>query len=91
MTSPTSPSHAPATSSTAPATPSPAPQSHTWALWLLVMVLFSSVVALVVIMLKAHSGSGIAEAVLSGGNAFGTTVITCLGAVAAVSQLRRQR
>ncbi|MEU4265548.1 hypothetical protein [Streptomyces sp. NPDC025273] len=78
---------------TAPATPPPVPvsSSPTWALWLLVMVLFSVVVALVVIMLKQHSGSGLADAVLSGGTAFGSTMIICLGAVAAVRELRRSR
>ncbi|MGW1817387.1 hypothetical protein ACWCQM_27920 [Streptomyces sp. NPDC002125] len=78
---------------TAPTTPPPVPvsPSPTWALWLLVMVLFSVVVALVVVMLKQHSGSGLAEAVLSGGTAFGSTMIICLGAVAAVRELRRSR
>lgn len=78
---------------TSPTTPSPAPasSSHTWVLWLLVMVLFSVVVALVVIMLKQHSGSGLADAVLSGGGAFGTTMIICLGAVASIRELRRSR
>ncbi|MFH8760339.1 hypothetical protein [Streptomyces atroolivaceus] len=71
--------------------PAPTPASHTWAVWLLVMVLFSVVVALVVIMLKQHSGSGLADAVLSGGAACGTTMIICLGAVAAVRELRRSR
>ncbi|MEU1216388.1 hypothetical protein ACFYSH_32595 [Streptomyces sp. NPDC005791] len=76
-----------------PTTPPPAPlaPSPTWALWLLVMVLFSAVVALVVIMLKQHSGSGLADAVLSGGTAFGSTMLICLGAVAAVRELRRSR
>ncbi|MGP3749862.1 hypothetical protein [Streptomyces sp. IBSNAI001] len=75
------------------ATPTPAPPSpsHTWALWLLVMVLFSAVVALVVIMLKERSGSGLTDAVLSGGTAFGSTMIICLGTVAAVRELRRSR
>ncbi|MET9595628.1 hypothetical protein ABZY45_32585 [Streptomyces sp. NPDC006516] len=78
---------------TSPTTPSPAPasHSHTWALWLLVMVLFSTVVALAVITLKQHSGSGLADAVLSGGTAFGSTMIICLGAVAGIRELRRTR
>ncbi|WP_329239458.1 hypothetical protein OG488_38990 (plasmid) [Streptomyces sp. NBC_01460] len=79
MTSPTAPS------------PAPAPASHTWAVWLLVMVLFSVVVALLVIMLKQHSGSGLADAVLSGGAAFGSTMFVCLGVVAGIRELRRSR
>ncbi|MEV0011099.1 hypothetical protein AB0M10_28665 [Streptomyces sp. NPDC051840] len=67
----------------APHSPSPA-----WVPWLLVMVLFSTVVALAVIMLKEHSGSGLTEAVLSGGGAFGGTMVICLGVVAAVRELR---
>lgn len=78
------------TSPTAPS-PAPAPTSHTWAVWLLVMVLFSVVVALVVIMLKQHSGSGLADAVLSGGTAFGSTMFVCLGVVAGIRELRRSR
>ncbi|MFJ2296894.1 hypothetical protein [Streptomyces sp. NPDC087894] len=78
---------------TPPASPTPVPASpsHTWALWLLVMVLFSAVVALTVIMLKAHSGSGLTDAVLAGGTAFGSTMLICLGTVAAVRELRRSR
>lgn len=81
------------TSVTSPTTPSPASasRSHTWVLWLLVMVLFSVVVALIVIMLKQHSGAGPADAALAGGTAFGATIGICLGSVAAVRELRRLR
>uniref|UniRef100_A0AAU3H5A6 Uncharacterized protein n=2 Tax=Streptomyces sp. NBC_01401 TaxID=2903854 RepID=A0AAU3H5A6_9ACTN len=78
---------------TSPTTPSPvsASHAHTWALWLLVMVLFSLVVALVVILLKLQSGAGPADAALAGGTAFGATMGICLGAVAAIRELRRPR
>ncbi|MEE1775529.1 hypothetical protein AB0D58_32415 [Streptomyces sp. NPDC048210] len=55
------------------------------------MVHFSVVVALVVIMLKEHSGSGLADAVLSGWAAFGLTMVVCLGVVAGIRELRRSQ
>ncbi|MFD8799952.1 hypothetical protein [Streptomyces atroolivaceus] len=78
---------------TSPTTPSPtsASRSHTWVLWLMVMVLFSAVVALVAIMLNVRSGAGLADATLSGGTAFGATMVGCLTAVAAIKELRRLR
>ncbi|MFD8346017.1 hypothetical protein ACFV2C_27525 [[Kitasatospora] papulosa] len=71
--------------------PAPSPASHTWAIWLLVMVLFSVVVALVVIMLKEHSGSGLADVVPSGEAAFGSTMAVCLGVVSGIRELRSSR
>ncbi|MEU1126516.1 hypothetical protein ABZ371_23845 [Streptomyces sp. NPDC005899] len=55
------------------------------------MVLFSAVVALVVIMLTLRSGAGLVDATLSGGAAFGGTMLLCLAVVAAVKELRRLR
>jgi hypothetical protein len=66
-----------------------APAAHLWVLWLLLMALFSLVVALAVAFLESLSGTGLAEAVLSGGAAFGASMGICLAAVAVVRELRR--
>jgi hypothetical protein len=55
------------------------------------MILFSLVVALAAGILSSAGGAGLAEAVMSGGTAFGATMVLCLGAVGVVRDLRRPR
>jgi hypothetical protein len=62
-----------------------------WIPWLLVMFLFSLLVAVCVGFLKSLTGTASAEALLSGGAAFGGTALLCLGVVPVVEQLRRRR
>ncbi|WP_328742310.1 hypothetical protein OG301_15625 [Streptomyces platensis] len=69
-----------------PTSPRPA---NTWVPWLLAMAFFSLVVAMAVGILKSHAGTGLAEAVLAGGTAFGATMGVCLAAVTAVKELRK--
>ncbi|MEV8030768.1 hypothetical protein [Streptomyces sp. NPDC086182] len=67
------------------------PANSAWIPWLLVMVLFSVLVAVCVGFLKALNGSLPADAVLSAGAAFGGAALLCLAAVPVVQQLRQQR
>ncbi|MGW1956111.1 hypothetical protein ACWCPI_25750 [Streptomyces sp. NPDC001920] len=63
-------------------------RSVVWALWLLVIVLFSMLVAMCVAALKHATGAGIADSILYAGGAFGTTAGLCFAAVGAVTTLR---
>ncbi|MEV5143449.1 hypothetical protein AB0L14_03150 [Streptomyces sp. NPDC052727] len=63
-------------------------RSVAWALWLLVIVLFSLLVAVCVAALKYATGTGIADLILYAGGAFGTTAGLCFAAVGAVTTLR---
>ncbi|MFE2098841.1 hypothetical protein [Streptomyces sp. NPDC059468] len=63
-------------------------RSVAWALWLLVIVLFSMLVAVCVAALKYATGAGIADLILYAGGAFGTTAGLCFAAVGAVTTLR---
>ncbi|MCX4823766.1 hypothetical protein OG883_28615 [Streptomyces sp. NBC_01142] len=67
------------------------PANSAWIPWLLVMVLFSALVAACVGFLKALDGSPAADAVLSAGAAFGGTALLCLAVVPVVQQLRQRR
>lgn len=76
--------------------PPPAPQPQpvppparpaTRYLWLLVAALLSLVVALVAGILRASTGTGIAETVLYGGAAFAASLGLCLGVLTAAGQL----
>jgi hypothetical protein len=77
--------------STALPTSTSEPANSTWIPWLLVMVLFSALVATCVGFLKALDGSPATDTVLSAGAAFGGAALLCLAVVPVVQQLRRQR
>ncbi|MFF4625812.1 hypothetical protein [Nonomuraea jabiensis] len=77
--------------STIPPTSASEPANTTWIPWLLVMVLFSALVAACVGFLKALDGSPTTDAVLSAGTAFGGAALLCLAAVPVVQQLRQRR
>ncbi|URM91023.1 hypothetical protein LUW75_14650 [Streptomyces sp. MRC013] len=77
--------------STPPPTSAPEPVNSAWVPWLLVMVLFSALVAACVGFLKALNGSSSADAVLSAGAAFGGAALLCLAAVPVVQQMRQRR
>lgn len=77
--------------STPPPTSVSESANSAWIPWLLVMVLFSVLVAVCVGFLKALNGSSSADAVLSAGAAFGGTALLCLAAVPVVQQLRQRR
>ncbi|MER6108553.1 hypothetical protein [Streptomyces hirsutus] len=62
--------------------------SGTWVLWLLIIVLFSTLIAACVAALKYMTGTGIADAILFAGAAFGATAGLCFAAVGAVTALR---
>ncbi|SDD76734.1 hypothetical protein [Streptomyces prasinopilosus] len=62
--------------------------SSTWVLWLLIIVLFSTLIAACVAALKYMTGTGIADAILFAGAAFGATAGLCFAAVGAVTALR---
>lgn len=62
-----------------------------WIPWLLVMLLFSLLVAVCVGFLKRLGGSTSVDALLGGGAAFGGSALLCLGVVPVVQQLRRRR
>lgn len=64
--------------------------SITWALWLLIIVLFSTLIAACVAALKYVTGTGIIDAILFAGAAFGATAGLCFAAVGAVTALRNQ-
>ncbi|TYB45760.1 hypothetical protein FXF69_19100 [Actinomadura chibensis] len=71
--------------------PRPLPPNSAWIPWLLVMVLFSTLIAVCVGFLKALDGSLAADAVLSAGAAFGGAALLCLAVVPVVQQLRQRR
>lgn len=73
----------------ASAPPTPPRPTHTWILWLMLMLQFSLIVALITGILTSQAGARLAGAVMAGGGAFGATMGICLGAVAAVRELRR--
>lgn len=64
------------------------PSSSAWALWLLIIVLFSTLIAACVAALKYVTGTGIADAILFAGAAFGATAGLCFAGVGAVTALR---
>ncbi|MEU6530782.1 hypothetical protein ABZ869_16540 [Streptomyces sp. NPDC046928] len=59
-----------------------------WALWLLIIVLFSTLIAACVAALKYMTGTGVIDALLFAGAAFGATAGLCFAAVGAVTALR---
>ncbi|MFI7318065.1 hypothetical protein [Streptomyces venezuelae] len=63
-------------------------RSVVWALWLLVIVLFSTLVAVCVAALKYATGTGIADVILHAGGAFTAAAGLCFAAVGAVTTLR---
>ena len=63
-------------------------RSEAWIPWLLVMFLFSLLVAVCVGFLKSLTGTAPAAALLAGGAAFGGTALLCMGIVPVVRQLR---
>lgn len=63
-------------------------RSVVWALWLLVIVLFSTLVAVCVAAVKYATGTGIADLILCAGRAFGAAAGLCFAAVGAVRTLR---
>jgi hypothetical protein len=62
--------------------------SSAWALWLLIIVFFSTLIAACVAALKYVTGTGIADAILFAGAAFGATAGLCFAGVGAVTALR---
>ncbi|MFI1097544.1 hypothetical protein [Streptomyces sp. NPDC020917] len=67
--------------------PPPAPQSATRYLWILVAFLFSLIVALAAGILRASTGTGLAETILYGGTAFAASMGLCLAVLSAAGQL----
>ncbi|MFE2639629.1 hypothetical protein ACFXKS_28845 [Streptomyces scopuliridis] len=51
--------------------------------WLLVVMLFSAVVALAAFILETHTGSGAADAALVAGSAFAGSALLALGVIVA--------
>ncbi|MFF3838221.1 hypothetical protein [Streptomyces sp. NPDC001930] len=78
-----------------PADPPPAPTSShansNWVPWLLVMILFSTLVAACTGFLTSLTGAPPSMALLQAGAAFGGSAILCLAAVPAIHQLRKHR
>ncbi|MFB6598235.1 hypothetical protein [Streptomyces diastaticus] len=66
------------------------PPNSAWIPWLLVMVLFSALVAACVGFLKTLAGTPVSGALLAAGAAFGGTALLCLAAVPVVQQLRQR-
>ncbi|GFH78357.1 MULTISPECIES: hypothetical protein [Streptomyces] len=66
------------------------PPNSAWIPWLLVMVLFSALVAACVGFLKALDGTPVSGALLAAGAAFGGTALLCLAVVPVVQQLRQR-
>ena len=66
------------------------PANSAWIPWLLVMVLFSALVAVCVGFLKVLDGTPASGALLSAGGAFGGTALLCLAVVPVVQQLRQR-
>jgi uncharacterized membrane protein YadS len=79
----------------APAAPHPPSAAgsadSTWIPWLLVMALFSALVATCVGFLKVLEGSSAVSALLSAGAAFCGAALLCLAVVPVVQQLRQRR
>jgi hypothetical protein len=67
------------------------PADSAWIPWLLVMVLFSVLVATCVGFLKTLDGSPAVSALLAAGAAFGGAALLCLAVVPVVQQLRQRR
>ncbi|MFJ4806631.1 hypothetical protein [Streptomyces murinus] len=82
--------HQPSASSTPPTSASEPAANSAWVPWLLVMVLFSALIAVCVGFLKVIDGTPVSGALLSAGAAFGGTALLCLAVVPAVQQLRRR-
>ena len=66
------------------------PVNSAWIPWLLVMALFSALVAVCVGFLKTLDGTPASAALLSAGAAFGGTALLCLAVVPVVQQLRQR-
>lgn len=75
---------------TAPPASAAEPTNNAWIPWLLVMVLFSALVAACVGFLKVLEGTPASGALLSSGAAFGGTALLCLAVVPVVQQLRKR-
>lgn len=75
---------------TPPPTPASEPANSAWIPWLLVMVLFSALVAACVGFLKVLDGTPVSGALLSAGAGFGGTALLCLAVVPVVQQLRQR-
>ncbi|MEX3102698.1 MULTISPECIES: hypothetical protein [unclassified Streptomyces] len=70
-------------------TSSPPASSRTWALWLGIAALLSTVVALCVALLKVRAGADTTDVVLSAGGGFTASAGLCLAVPAAVRELKR--
>ncbi|MFG2873844.1 hypothetical protein ACGFYU_02310 [Streptomyces sp. NPDC048337] len=68
-----------------------APALPVWALWLLIITLFSLSVGLSAGLVESLAGAGLPEVIRSGGTGFATAAGLCLAAVPAVLQLRKRR
>ncbi|MFE9046528.1 hypothetical protein [Streptomyces sp. NPDC007818] len=75
---------------TDPAPTASRPHSN-WIPWLLVMILFSALVATCTGFLTTLDGTPPSKALLQAGAAFGSTALLCLAAVPAIHQLRKHR
>jgi hypothetical protein len=64
-----------------------APRSATRYLWILVAFFFSLVVALIAGILRASTGTGLAETILYGDAAFAASMGLCLAVLSAAGQL----
>ncbi len=69
---------------------SPQPPNNAWIPWLLVMLLFSALIAACVGFLKALDSTPVSGVLLSAGAAFGATALLCLAVVPVVQQLRQR-
>ncbi|MFI6138483.1 hypothetical protein ACIBCC_09905 [Streptomyces griseus] len=58
-------------------------------LWLLIITLFSTLVATCVAALKYAAGAGVPDVILSAGTAFGAAAGLCFAALGTVAALRR--
>lgn len=67
----------------------PPARSRTWALWMAIAALLSTVVALCVALLKVQAGVETTDVVLSAGAGFATSAGLCLAVPAAVRELKR--
>ncbi|WP_329448693.1 hypothetical protein OG906_36975 (plasmid) [Streptomyces sp. NBC_01426] len=73
--------------------PAPAPTSGppVWALWLLIMSLFSLVVAVSAGLVESLAGAGLPEVLRSGGTGFLAAAGLCFGTLQAARELRKRR
>jgi hypothetical protein len=67
----------------------PPARSRTWALWLGIVALLSTVVALCVALLKVRAGADMTDAVLSAGAGFAASAGLCLAVPTAVRELKQ--